>query len=149
MRFLSVDERQRCVFHHAFPVDDLEATRRFYGEVLHCSTARRDSDRAVDFDFFGHHVIAHLVEGEPLAAHRAAGGPANVQVRHFGVVLPWRDWQALADRLTGEGLEFIVDPHVRREGHPDEEALMLLADPSGNVLEFKALRDLASLFGTG
>jgi extradiol dioxygenase family protein len=144
-----VDERQRSVFHHAFPVDDLGAARRFYGDVLRCPSGRRDSDRAVDFDFFGHHVIAHLVEGESLAAHRAAGGPANVQVRHFGAVLPWSDWQALADRLAGEDVEFIVEPHVRHSGHADEEALMLLADPSGNVLEFKAVRDLASFFGHG
>jgi uncharacterized protein len=142
-----VDEQQRCVFHHAFPVHDLTAARHFYGELLQCPTARRDTNRAVDFDFFGHHVIAHLVDGYSVAVHAAASGPGNLQVRHFGVVLPWTDWQALAERLAAAGVAFVVEPHTRRAGQPDEEALMLVVDPSGNVLEFKAVRDLATLFG--
>ena len=146
---VTMDEAKPCVFHHAVPVDDLAAARRFYGELLGCPIARRDTVRAVDFDFFGHHVIAHLVEPDRTAVHRAAGGAENMQVRHFGVVLAWPAWQALADRLSGEGVEFLVAPHTRRRGQPDEEALMLFADPSGNVLEFKAVRERATLFGSG
>lgn len=144
-----MDEQPRCVFHHAFPVHDLAAARQFYGGLLQCPTARRDTDRAVDFDFFGHHVIAHLVDGDSVTIHAAASGPGNLQVRHFGVVLPSTDWQVLAERLAAGGAEFVVEPHTRRPGEPDEEALMLVVDPSGNVLEFKAVRDLATLFGDG
>jgi len=137
------------LFHHAFPVRDIAETRHFYIRVLGCAPARRDTDRAVDFNFFGHHIIAHLVEGDTAAVHRQAADGANVAVRHFGVVLPWATWEALADRLRDEQVEFIVAPEVKYEGEPREEALMLLADPAGNAIEFKTFRNIDYIFATG
>ncbi len=136
-------------FHHAFPVSNLEETRRFYSGVLGCAEARRTSRReSVDFDFFGHHIVAHLVEGEDVSIHRRAAAGANLAVRHFGVVLPWQDWEALADRLRQAGATFAYEPRVRHKGEPREEALMLLFDPSGNGIEFKTFRDLNYLLGS-
>jgi extradiol dioxygenase family protein len=133
-------------FHHAFPVRSMEETRHFYGTVLGCATARRDSDRAVDFNFFGHHIVAHLVEGADAEVHHRAAGGRNVAVRHSGVVLPWPHWEALAARLHGHGVAFMVEPEIRHHGEPQEEALMLLCDASDNVLEFKTFKDIQYLF---
>jgi uncharacterized protein len=141
-----VGDASSTVFHHAFPVRDLVATRDFYGRVLGCSVGRRDSERAVDFDFFGHHVIAHLVDGGAADLHRQAADGASVAVRHFGVVIPWDEWEALVDRLRAQRVPFIVEPEVRHPGEPREEALMLVADPSGNGIEFKTFRDRRFLF---
>lgn len=132
-------------FHLAFPVDDLEAARRFYGGLLGCREGR-SSDEWVDFDLYGHQIVAHLAPGEIRAAGTNAVDGDQVPVRHFGVVLPMEEWQALAERLRGAGLSFVIEPHVRFQGEPGEQATMFFYDPSGNALEFKAFRDIASLF---
>ena len=132
-------------FHLAFPVDDLEAARRFYGELLGCPEGR-SSDRWIDFDLHGHQVVAHLA---PEAAPRRASNPVDgedVPVPHFGLVLAMDEWKALADRLRGGGVEFVIEPTIRFEGQPGEQATMFLLDPAGNALEFKAMADPASLF---
>lgn len=138
-------ERHFPLFHHAFPVDDLDGARRFYRDLLGCVEGKQ-SLKTANFEFFGHHIIAHLVEGEAYEVHRKASEGRNVALRHFGVALPWDDWEALRDRLLALGAKFIVDPHTRHAGAPGEEALMLLADPSGNVVEFKCYRDIEFLF---
>ena len=132
-------------FHLAFPVDDLEASRRFYGGLLGCREGR-SSDEWVDFDLYGHQIVAHLAPAETGAAATNAVDGDQVPVRHFGVVLPMEEWQELADRLRGAGLSFVIEPHVRFQGEPGEQATMFFYDPSGNALEFKAFRDIASLF---
>ncbi|GAA4068561.1 VOC family protein [Actinomadura miaoliensis] len=135
-------------FHHTFPVSDLDAARHFYGTVLGCPEARKKgAERAADFDFFGHHIVVRLVEGDDARLHRAAAEGANIAVRHFGVVLPWPEWEAVAERLAARSVAFVVEPTVRHRGEPHEEAMMMLADPFGNGLEFKAFRDLAFLWG--
>ena len=133
-------------FHLAFPVQDLAEARAFYGELLGCPEGR-SSDEWIDFDFFGHQIVAHL-GGE--AGDRAANAVDghDVPVPHFGVVLTMADWQALADRLTEAGTDFAIPPTVRFEGKPGEQATMFFRDPSGNALEMKAFADDAMLFAT-
>jgi len=135
----------RPPFHLALPVDDLEAARRFYVEMLGCGVGR-ESDRWIDLDFHGHQVTVHLSPG---AAGHAATNPVDgdeVPVRHFGVVLPWEEWEALAQRLRDGGTRFLIEPHVRFRGEVGEQATLFLTDPSGNGLEFKAFRDPGRLF---
>lgn len=131
-------------FHLAFPVRDLEATRDFYTRVLGCRIGRR-SDSWVDFDLYGHQIVAHLVPVPPGHHHNAVDGH-EVPVPHFGVVLDWQDWQQLAERLRESGMEFVIEPTIRFAGQVGEQATMFFLDPSGNALEFKAFRDPAQLF---
>jgi len=132
-------------FHLAFPVHDLEAARAFYGEVLGCPEGR-SSDQWIDFDFFGHQIVAHLDAGlRPVGRSNAVDGH-DVPVPHFGAVLPMEDWERLAERLQREEVRFVIEPTVRFRGRPGEQATMFFLDPSGNALEIKAMRDPANLF---
>lgn len=134
-------------FHLAFPVHDLDAAWDFYVGVLGCSQGRR-SERWLDLDLAGHQLVAHLVE-EPStdAGGNAVDGDA-VPVPHFGVILSWTDWEALAERVRAAGLGFVIEPRVRFAGRPGEQGTFFLRDPSGNALEFKAFRDEAQIFAT-
>jgi len=138
-------------FHLAFPVDDLAAARDFYGRVLGCREGR-SSDRWIDFDFFGHQIVAHLVDDPDLRSDADAGGNAvdghDVPVPHFGVVLTMPEWTALANKLTAADTEFIIEPYIRFKGEPGEQATMFFRDPAGNALEFKAFADMDQLFAT-
>ena len=132
-------------FHLAFPVDDLAAARRFYGELLGCPEGR-SADEWVDFDLYGHQIVAHLA---PEAARARASNPVDgedVPVPHFGIVLPMEQWKALAGRLEEAGVDFVIEPTIRFEGQPGEQATMFFLDPAGNALEFKAMADPAKLF---
>jgi len=132
-------------FHLAFPVDDLADARRFYGDLLGCPEGR-SADHWVDFDLHGHQIVAHLA---PAAIRARATNPVDgddVPVPHFGLVLEMKQWRALAARLQDAGTKFVIEPTVRFEGHPGEQATMFLLDPSGNALEFKAMADPAKLF---
>ena len=131
-------------FHLAFPVHDLAAARAFYGDVMGCAEGR-SSDAWIDFDFYGHQIVAHL-GGEKRPAHRNPVDGHDVPVPHFGVVLTMADWETLADRLRAADTMFIIEPTVRFRGLPGEQATMFLTDPSGNALEFKAFSDDAALF---
>ena len=136
-------------FHLAFPVHDLDAARNFYGALLGCPEGRSDRDW-VDFDFFGNQIVAHVAPAAVAARgedRNAVDGEA-VPVPHFGVVLSMEEWQALADRLTEAGLQFVIEPTIRFEGQPGEQATMFFRDPSGNALEMKAFADDAMLFAT-
>ncbi len=132
-------------FHLAFPVHDLQAARGFYGGLLGCPEGRSASDW-VDFDLYGHQIVAHLAPGE--TGHRATSevDGDQVPVRHFGVVLGMEQWQRLADRLVAAGTRFIIEPHLRFAGEVGEQATMFFLDPSGNALEFKAFADPSRLF---
>ena len=132
-------------FHLAFPVHDLQAARAFYGGLLGCPEGR-SSDDWIDFDLWGHQIVAHLAPDE--VGHRATSevDGDQVPVRHFGVVLGMADWQALADRLRAAGTRFVIEPHVRFAGQVGEQATMFFLDPSGNALEFKAFADPSRLF---
>ena len=136
-------------FHLAFPVTDLVASRRFYGELLGCAEGR-SSERWVDYDFFGHQLVAHLIDGP----HPSEGRESNavdghdVPVPHFGAVLGWKVWHTLSERLQAAGIDFVIEPYLRFEGLPGEQATMFMLDPSGNALEFKAFRNPDQLFAT-
>ena len=133
-------------FHLAIPVNDLAAARQFYGGVLGCAEGRSDI-HWIDFDLYGHQLVCHEV-----ADHRGGAAGLNevdgesVPVPHFGVVLGWDEWEQLADKLRSQGIEFIVEPQVRFAGQAGEQATMFFADPSGNALEFKAMRNPDDLF---
>lgn len=132
-------------FHLAFPVASLGEARDFYGGLLGCPEGR-SSDSWVDFDFFGHQIVAHVA---PEALHAATAHDVDgddVPVRHFGVVLDMDAWRALAEKLREAGTHFVIEPHVRFKGQPGEQATMFLLDPCGNALEFKAFADRSKLF---
>ena len=132
-------------FHLAFPVRDLGEARAFYGNLLGCPEGRA-SDEWVDFDFFGHQIVAHLSAGEARhQAHNEVDGQ-QVPVRHFGVILSMTDWRKLADRLTTSKVPFVIAPDIRFEGQPGEQATFFILDPSGNALEFKAFDDETRIF---
>ena len=132
-------------FHLAFPVHDLALARQFYGGLLGCAEGR-SSEAWIDFDFYGHQVVAHLSPGEARAAAANVVDGHDVPVRHFGVVLEWDRWQALANTLTAAGVRFIIAPGIRFAGQVGEQATMFLLDPSGNALEFKSFRDPSRMF---
>lgn len=132
-------------FHLAFPVHSLAAARTFYGDLLGCPEGR-SSDEWVDFNLYGHQVVAHLAPDEARRVGTSAVDGDNVPVRHFGVVLDMNQWDALARKLQESGMKFIIEPHVRFKGQVGEQATMFFLDPSGNALEFKAFKDLNSLF---
>ncbi len=133
-------------FHLAIPVDNLRTCRKFYGETLGCAEGR-SSDQWVDFDFYGHQLVIHQMEtagasdldSNPVDGH-------DVPIPHFGVVLPWSSWEELASRLQGMNMSFIIEPYVRFQGQPGEQATMFFKDPAGNALEFKAFKNLDQLF---
>jgi extradiol dioxygenase family protein len=132
-------------FHVAFPVHDLELARAFYGETLGCPEGR-SSDEWVDFNFYGHQIVAHLAPEETGQARRNTVDSHGVPVRHFGIVLPMSEWEALAARLRTKGLRFLIEPYIRFKGQPGEQATMFFLDPSGNALEIKAFADITKLF---
>lgn len=134
-------------FHLAIPVDDLAAARRFYGEVFGLAEGR-SSAQWVDFDFYGHQLVIHQhpKTAAQVHAHTNLVDGDAVPVPHFGIVLGWEQWEALAERLKSSGIHFAIEPHVRFRGQVGEQATMFLFDPCGNALEFKAFKDLSRLF---
>lgn len=138
-------QRQYRPFHVAFPVHDIAQARAFYGGLLACPEGRSAPDW-VDFDLFGHQIVAHLAPQACSLAQTNGVDGDQVPVRHFGVVLDMAAWQALADRLCNAGQRFIVEPHIRFQGQVGEQATMFFLDPSGNALEFKAFADIDQLF---
>lgn len=132
-------------FHLAFPVRDLAEARAFYGDLLGCPEGR-SSDTWVDFDFFGHQLVAHLSPNDVgHKGHNDVDGDA-VPARHFGVILTMEKWQELAARLTGKKVSFLIAPEIRFKGLPGEQATFFFLDPSGNALEFKAFDDDSHIF---
>ena len=133
-------------FHLAFPVHDLAAVREFYGNLLGCEEGR-SAETWIDYNLFGHQIVAHLspaakaaeLESNPVDGH-------DVPVPHFGVVLPWEEWEQLAEKLKAAEIKFVIEPYVRFEGQTGEQATMFFLDPSGNALEFKAFRNPEELF---
>jgi extradiol dioxygenase family protein len=133
-------------FHIAFPVDDLDAARTFYGTTSDCADGH-SSAQWIDFDFFGHQIVAHLKPGsnENNAHHNVVDGH-DMSVPHFGVVLTMEDWEALADRLRRSNTAFVIEPQIRFKGEVGEQATIFFLDPAGNALEFKAFADIGQLF---
>ncbi len=132
------------LFHLAFPVNDLDAAREFYGGILECPEGR-SSDHWIDFNLYGHQIVTHLSSAvsERVSNHVDAD---DVPVPHFGIILPMEEWRALADKLRASGVEFIIEPKIRFAGEVGEQATMFFLDPSGNALEFKGFADFDSVF---
>jgi len=134
-------------FHLAFPVRDLADARAFYGTLLGCPEGRSSAEW-VDFDFFGHQIVAHLsADGPQDKAHNEVDGE-EVPVRHFGVILSMAEWQNLVNRLQRSNANFVIAPQIRFAGLPGEQATFFINDPSGNALEFKAFDDESRIFAT-
>lgn len=134
-------------FHLAFPVHDLEQARSFYGDLLGCAEGR-SSEHWIDFSLYGHQIVAHLAPGECHDVQSSEVDEHNVPVRHFGVVLDMPAWEDLAQKLQAADIDFIIEPYIRFKDQPGEQATMFFLDPSGNALEFKAFKNLDSLFAT-
>jgi extradiol dioxygenase family protein len=133
-------------FHLAFPVRDLSEARRFYGDLLGCPEGR-SAPEWVDFDFYGHQIVAHLSEPSEQTVTNPVDGE-NVPVRHFGVIMDVPEWEAVTAKLRAAGVAFIIEPQVRFKGLPGEQATCFFLDPSGNALELKAFADDAMVFAT-
>jgi extradiol dioxygenase family protein len=131
-------------FHLAIPIHDLAAARDFYGNLFGCPEGRSSAEW-VDFNFFGHQLVAHLDPNRQPLHFNAVDGK-DVPVPHFGVVLEWNAWHALAERLRSAGARFQIEPGIRFAGEVGEQATFFLYDPSGNALEFKAFKDPSRLF---
>ncbi len=137
----------RPAFHLAFPINDLEETRAFYVDLIGCKVGR-EAKKWIDFDFYGHQISAHVKPEETgLAAGNAVDGK-TVPTRHFGAILDWDDWQALADKLTAAKADFIIEPYIRFEGEVGEQGTLFIKDPSGNALEFKTFKDMNQVFAS-
>lgn len=133
------------LFHLAFPVKDLEESREFYGEILGCEEGR-SSERWIDFNLFGHQIVAHLVPEACGIKHKNEVDADHVPVPHFGIVLPMNEFHTLAENLKSKGVEFVIEPKIRFKGETGEQATMFFLDPSGNALEFKAFADFSQVF---
>ena len=139
---------QLTPFHIAFPVDDLDAARHFYGTVLGCPEGR-SAAHWIDFDLFGHQIVAHLKRRDAAAAEDKHSNPVDghdVPVPHFGVVLTMAKWREFADRLKSQGVKFVIEPYIRFQGEVGEQGTMFFLDPAGNALEFKGFDDFSTLF---
>lgn len=133
------------LFHLAFPVDDLEKARAFYGGVLECEEGR-SAEHWIDFSLYGHQIVTHLAP-DFIRQNVTNGVDSDaVPIPHFGVLLSMEDWRALAGKLTAKGVEFIIDPKIRFEGQTGEQGTMFFLDPSGNALEFKGFADFSQVF---
>jgi hypothetical protein len=132
-------------FHLAFPIRDIEETRAFYGDLLNCDIGR-STDKWIDFNFFGHQLSAHVKPEELAQANTNTVDGKYVPVRHFGAILPWKEWHELADKLRSKGIEFVIEPYIRFKDEVGEQATMFFLDPCGNALEFKSFQDDSQIF---
>ena len=132
------------LFHLAFPVNNLDAARSFYGGVLGCGEGR-SSEHWIDFELYGHQIVAHLAPDSGIQATNEVDSD-SVPVPHFGIILPMDEWRELAERLAASGVKFIIEPKVRFAGEVGEQATMFFLDPSGNALEFKSFADMSQVF---
>ena len=131
-------------FHLAIPVHDIFICRQFYAQILNC-TEGRSSEKWVDFNFFGHQLVIHETKSKKENNHNPVDGQ-SVPIPHFGVLLPWEEWQKLAEHLKSHDIQFIIEPYLRFEGQVGEQATMFFLDPAGNALEFKSFKDPSQIF---
>ena len=132
-------------FHLAFPVHDLSLAKKFYTNTLLCKVGR-SSDEWIDFNLFGHQIVAHLDNSMDFENSRNIVDGKKVPVRHFGIVMKWNKWHQFVDHLTNENVDFLIEPHIRFKGKPGEQATFFIKDPSGNALEFKSFKDKKMIF---
>ncbi len=132
-------------FHLAFPIRDIEEAKKFYTEIIGCEVGR-ESDKWIDFNFYGHQISAHLKPEECAAAQTNHVDGEEVPVRHFGLVLEWSNWENLAENIKSKNVNFLIKPQTRFKGAVGEQGTFFIKDPSGNALEFKTFRDIGNLF---
>lgn len=132
-------------FHLAIPVSNLETCRAFYRDILGCEEGR-SSNQWIDFNFFGHQLVIHYKPTSSKKLHTNAVDGKAVPVPHFGVVLPWDEFESFSNKLKTQNIDFIIEPYIRFEGEVGEQATMFFYDPSGNAIEFKAFKDTNQLF---
>lgn len=132
------------LFHLAFPVHNLDEAREFYGEVLECEEGR-SSEHWIDFNLFGHQIVAHLADNTGIVHHNEVDSK-NVPVPHFGIILTMEDFDKFAEKLKSKGVKFVIEPYTRFKGEVGEQSTMFFLDPSGNALEFKAFADFSQVF---
>ena len=132
-------------FHLAFPVHDLELAREFYINVLGC-TLGRESKKWIDFNLFGHQVVAHLSPEDCTEISTNSVDNDKIPSRHFGVILPWDEWEELCRKIKNDGLEFLIEPKTRFKNNSGEQGTFFIKDPSGNALEFKSFKDENDIF---
>ena len=132
-------------FHLAIPVNNIAKCKIFYKEILGCNEGR-SSDNWVDFDLFGHQLVIHFQESNNKNLHTNPVDGKDVPIPHFGVILEWENFKRFSSKLEKKGVEFIINPYIRFEGEPGEQATMFFKDPSGNALEFKSFKDSSQIF---
>ena len=138
--------KPNTLFHFSFAVNDLDRARKFYGEILQCPEGRKLAGRA-DFNFFGHHLVAHLAPDEVVGGKGTKiGDSKKTPLRHFGAVMTLEDFRKTADRLVQQGAEFINEPAVTQKGTVREQMLMTVSDGCGNAIEFKGLRNITDVY---
>ena len=132
-------------FHLAFPIYDIQDTIEWYTNILGCKIGRQ-SNKWVDFDFFGHQISAHLTSKKKLSLPTNKVDEKNIPIGHFGIIMSIEKWKDLSNRLINKKQKFIVKPYIRFQGSKGEQATMFIKDPSGNVLEFKAFKKHSMIF---
>jgi len=132
-------------FHLAFPVKDLESTRLFYVDLLGCN-AGRESEDWIDFDLYGHQIVAHLAPNDCQPLGTNIVDEDNIPSRHFGVILSWEQWKRLYKKLEKLNFQFLLKPKTRFKGKAGEQGTFFISDPSGNALEFKSFKDDEQVF---
>ena len=132
-------------FHIAFPVNNLKNTKDFYTKILGCSLGR-ESNKWIDFNFYGHQVVAHLSPGNCIKSNVNKVDGDMVSCRHYGVILPWDKWKVLGEKIKNKKIRFIIKPKIRFKNLKGEQGTFFLEDPSGNVLEFKSFKNDSMVF---
>jgi extradiol dioxygenase family protein len=133
-------------FHVAIPVHDVQLARTFYRDILMCAEGR-STEQWIDFNLYGHQFVIHYKpKSDHTPDHTNDVDGHNVPVPHYGVVLPWVEWEALAERLRSHNVQFVIEPYIRFQGEVGEQGTMFFLDPCGNALEFKAFKDISQLF---
>lgn len=140
-----MNDKPSTLFHFSFAVSDLDRARQFYGEWLGCPEGRKLKGRA-DFNFFGHHIVAHLAPEEVVGGKGRKLAEGRTPLRHFGAVVTLEDFQKIAERLKRHNAAFINEPDVKQKGTVREQMLMTLDDGCGNAIEFKGLRKITDVY---
>ena len=98
-----------CPFHLAIPVSDIQKAHDFYTNVLGCSVGRQDQ-QWMDFDFFGHQLVAHLVSDSELGSTTNPVDGEDVPSRHFGIIMHMPDWEDLVQHLQEKKIKSCRHP---------------------------------------
>ena len=134
-------------FHLAIPVSDLNESKKFYEKILGCSPGRFSEEWA-DYDFFGHQLVIHVDPNHKANKYHNEVDGKSVPIPHFGVVVPWNQFDLFSKNLKKNGVEFVIEPYTRFENLPGEQKTLFFYDNSGNALEFKSFKNMEMLFST-